>query len=97
MKKTQTRQCISCRVQLPRNSFIRILKKQHLSDNSYEVVLNPNKYEFGRSLYICRNLDCTRIALKQKKIEKILKVSQASLKNITEILNNKIIPSGVVA
>jgi len=67
------RQCISCRTQLSRDSFIRITKNK--DTNQETVVINPDKHQFGRSVYICKTKECITKAIKEKKIVKILKIS----------------------
>lgn len=90
MKKLLTRQCISCRVQATRENFFRILQKNDPSSSIHEAVLNPSKREFGRSLYICKNQSCIKTAVKKKKLEKLLKVSKASLNRLIEKLEGEV-------
>ena len=46
------------------------------------LVVNPGRHELGRSAYLCRSDDCIKRAVKEKKISRMLKVSQ----NIVEAL-----------
>ena len=48
----------------------------------YIVVLNPDKHSYGRSAYICKSLDCIKKAIKEKKISRMLKISQSHLVEI---------------
>ncbi len=70
-KKVSTRQCISCRTPLPRTSLIRLTKVSN--SQTRLVVINPNKYQFGRSAYICNTKECINKAIKEKKIAKMLR------------------------
>ncbi len=71
-KKVSTRQCISCRTPLPRTNLIRLTKVSNSSQTKL-VVINPNKYQFGRSAYICNSTECINKAIKEKKIAKMLR------------------------
>lgn len=86
-KKKLIRQCISCRKQLSREGFVRITKTYNLATGLDKVVINPNKHQFGRSVYVCKSESCIKLALKGekkgKKIEKMLRVSTKSLEEIT--------------
>ena len=77
MNKSPLRQCISCRKQLSRNGFIRLMK---VHDDSSRIIINPDKHLFGRSAYVCSSSDCIKSALKQKKIEKMLRISEKTAK-----------------
>jgi predicted RNA-binding protein YlxR (DUF448 family) len=38
-----------------------------------EIIINPTPLHFGRSFYICYNIDCINNVMKKKKLQKILK------------------------
>ena len=59
-----------------RDGFIRLTKC------SEEVILNPNKFQLGRSVYLCKSASCINLAMKEKKIPKMLRVSLKSLEKI---------------
>ena len=59
-----------------RDGFIRLTKC------SEEIVLNPNKFQLGRSVYLCKSAGCINLAIKEKKIPKMLRVSLKSLEKI---------------
>ena len=59
-----------------RDGFIRLTKCFE------EVVLNPSKFQLGRSVYICKSKGCINLALKEKKILKMLRVSPRNLETI---------------
>lgn len=72
------RQCISCRALKSREQLIRICRLF----SSKEIVINPTKYQFGRSAYICNDSECINKAIKGKKIAKMLKgVYQGDIDN----------------
>ena len=56
-----------------RDEFIRLTKC------SEGVVLNPNRFQLGRSAYICKSTSCINLAVKEKKILKMLRVSLKSV------------------
>lgn len=63
------RKCIGCDNVKDRAEMIRIMK---LYDTE-EIIINPSTRHFGRSAYICYNIDCVNKILKKKKLQKILK------------------------
>ena len=48
------RQCISCKQQFLRETLIRILKESKTGN----LILEPDKYKDGRSIYLCKNQEC---------------------------------------
>ena len=81
-KKPLIRQCISCRTQLPRDNFIRLTKAFDSVTSSEKILISPDKFHFGRSAYVCKSINCINIAMKEKKIAKMLRASVKSLENI---------------
>jgi len=95
MKKI-LRKCIYCRKVDDKKEFLRIVKLK----NNNILVDNEYKY-FGRSVYICKNINCINGAFLKKKIEKGLRVSNISqdlkeklksrlIESIEEVINEKI-------
>lgn len=80
--KKPIRQCISCRNQFPREQLIRIVKTTDSISNSTQTVLNPNKFQLGRSAYLCKNASCVNLALKGKKVEKMLRAPAKILESV---------------
>jgi len=74
------RKCIGCDTVKDRTEMIRILK---LYDTG-EAIINPSSGHFGRSFYICYNIECINKTLKKKKLQRILKKEVP--KNIIEFL-----------
>ena len=62
------RQCVFCRAYKSKEDLIRITKSK---DGSIKI--NNNSEIDGRSVYICKNVECVQNALKKKKIEGSLK------------------------
>lgn len=63
------RQCCFCREIKEKSELIRITKDYKTSK---VLINNENKIQ-GRSVYICKNIECIEKALKKKKIEHSLK------------------------
>jgi len=63
------RKCIGCANVKNRVEMVRIMK---LYDTG-EIIINPTSRHFGRSYYVCCNIECVNKILKKKKIHKILK------------------------
>lgn len=82
--KEVKRKCQGCFDVKDRNSLIKITK---LSDGRLKI--NPSSKELGRSIYICKNLDCIKLAIKKKRIKQALKYSNQEeiLKIENELLN----------
>lgn len=75
------RKCISCGELKPIENLIKITK-EHDSGN---IVIQPNSKTFGRSVYLCYNESCIKMALK-KGINKPLKtnISREDLKGLLD-------------
>lgn len=80
MSKVILRKCISCNQLIDRAALLRITKLY----DSHEVIIAPNSKQFGRSLYLCYNIECIQLAIKKKKLQKFLR------KELTEELILKI-------
>lgn len=68
MKNEIQRKCQACAKILNREDLIKITK---LPDNTLKI--NPSSKEVGRSMYVCKNLDCVKILIKKKRIKGALK------------------------
>jgi len=69
IKKINFRKCVGCDTLKDRAQMIRIMK---LHDTG-EIIINPTSRHFGRSLYICYNIECVNITQKKKKLQKLFK------------------------
>ncbi len=63
------RQCASCRKIKNKEDLIKITKDFKTSD----VKVNQENKVQGRSVYICKNIECIEKAFKKNKIEQLLK------------------------
>lgn len=63
------RKCVGCDTVKDRAEMIRIMK---LYDTG-EIIINPTSRHFGRSCYICYNIECISKIIKRKKLQKIFK------------------------
>ena len=91
MQKEIKRKCQGCLKLINRDELIKITK---LPDGKLKI--NPNSYELGRSVYVCKNEECIKQFIKKKKIKSALKFSnqeeilrvENELKNSDFVLNN---------
>ena len=60
------RKCIACRKTINRDNLIKITK----DFKTEEIILSPEKNNFGRSAYICKNQDCINEAFKKDRLSK---------------------------
>lgn len=60
--------CQGCRQVLDREKLIKITKIDNKS-----LKINPNSKELGRSIYVCKKLDCIKALIKKKRIKTGLK------------------------
>lgn len=70
------RKCQGCQKLFSRSELIKITK---LTDGTLKI--NPSSKELGRSVYVCKNLECVKNFIKKKKLKTALKYS-----NMDEIL-----------
>lgn len=63
------RKCIGCDQFKEKIELIRIMNES----NTTNIIVDPESNVFGRSVYICKNLDCVENAFKKMKISKFLK------------------------
>ena len=63
------RMCVSCRKRCSKDELIRISKNQN------GPVVDQNKNEKSRAIYVCKQEKCIKILKKSKAIERFLKIS----------------------
>ena len=63
------RKCVGCQKIFERTSLIRIM----FEFSSEKVLINPPEKHYGRSVYLCKNDECLKNALKKNKLSKSLK------------------------
>ena len=79
MKNIRT--CIACRAKKEKSEFLRIVAKDKIA------VLDSNKKENSRGIYICNSKECINKLLKIKDISKCIKIDTTS-ESIKELLKN---------
>lgn len=65
-----TRMCIICRDRKPKTSLLRIVL-----DKSNKIVIDEDRKQNTRGLYICPKKECIEKLLKRKNIESMFKAS----------------------
>ena len=73
------RKCCACGKIVNRNELIKILKEHKTG----KIIINPNNKQFGRSMYLCKNEECLKTAIKKKRLKHLSE-------NEIEILNREI-------
>ena len=68
-KKQPQRQCIGCRQMKDKKSLVRIIK------NEQGIMLDETGKKNGRGAYLCYDAACLEKAMKNKGLERSLKVS----------------------
>ncbi len=69
-KKIPLRQCVGCNEMKSKKEMLRILKTAE-----EEVILDATGKLNGRGAYLCKNEECLKKAIKQKGIERSLKMN----------------------
>ena len=63
------RKCQACNIKQDRSLMIKITKTKD------GLKINPNSKELGRSIYVCKNIECIKKLIKKKRIKTGLKYS----------------------
>lgn len=69
MKKAPFRQCVGCGQMVSKKEMIRVIKTPE-----DEITVDVTGKKNGRGAYICHNVECLTKALKNKGLERSLKV-----------------------
>lgn len=69
MQHIPQRMCVACRKMQPQNELIRFVK----DNNTGNVELDCEKKRFGRGAYVCKNVDCIKLAMRKKGLERHFK------------------------
>lgn len=69
-KKIPLRQCVGCNEMKSKKEMLRVLKT-----TEDEVILDTTGKANGRGAYLCKNAECLKKAIKQKGIERSLKMN----------------------
>lgn len=64
-----SRRCAGCSKIKDRKDLIKI------TNSAQGIIVNPNSFTFGRSVYLCYNNSCIENAFKKNKLAKFLKTS----------------------
>ncbi len=70
VKKVPMRQCLGCKQLKPKKELIRVVK-----NSEGEVSIDLVGKKAGKGAYICRSVDCFRLARKSKGFERSLSCS----------------------
>lgn len=73
-KKIPMRQCVGCRELKPKKDMIRVIKTAAEDEISSQIVLDATGRKNGRGAYVCPNSECLRMAIKNKGLERSLKM-----------------------
>ena len=70
VKKIPMRQCTGCREMRSKREMIRVIKT---AEN--EICIDATGRKNGRGAYICPNMECLRLAMKNRGLERSLKTA----------------------
>ena len=68
-KKIPTRRCLGCGEHFPKNTLIRVLRTPE-----GEILLDLTGKKNGRGAYLCKSAECLSMAMKNKGLERSLKM-----------------------
>ena len=72
------RKCQGCNIKQDRNLMIKI------TTLTQGLKINPSSKELGRSIYVCKNIECIKKLIKRKRIKIALKYSNQEQISIVE-------------
>lgn len=83
------RRCIGCNEIKNSENMIKITK----NFENGEILINPDKFHFGRSIYICKSENCLNTAFKKENVSKKLKknLTKEEKENIKAVLNTMVV------
>lgn len=70
VKKVPMRQCTGCREMKSKREMIRVIRT---TEN--EICIDATGRKNGRGAYICPNMDCLKLAIKNRGLERSLKTA----------------------
>lgn len=70
VRKVPLRKCVGCQEQSPKRDLIRVV---HTPEG--EVKLDFTGKQNGRGVYLCKKLECLKVARKRKSLERAIKTS----------------------
>lgn len=86
VKKIPMRKCTGCNEMKEKKAMMRVLKCEE------GIVLDTSGKKNGRGAYLCKSADCLKKAIKNKGLERSLKV--AIPKEVYEVLEKEFCESG---
>ncbi len=83
------RRCLGCNEIKNREEMIKLTKDYKTG----EILINSDKFHFGRSIYLCKCETCINTAFKKDRISRNLKkfLSKEEKENIRTVLNSIIV------
>ncbi len=69
-----------------RDDLIRLTKIENEILEIKEVIVNPDRFQLGRSIYLCKSAQCINLAIKEKKIQKMLRTSTENIEKVISSL-----------
>ena len=83
------RRCIGCNEIKDSKEMLRLTK----NFKSGEIIINPDRFNFGRSVYICKSEICINTAFKKDRVFKNLKksITKEEKENIKTVLNDMVV------
>lgn len=68
-KKRPERMCVGCQQMKEKKQLTRVVKPKE-----GDIAIDPSGKMAGRGAYICKDMECLKIAKKNKKLERSLKI-----------------------
>lgn len=75
-----------------RDGLIRLTKIKNEILEIKEVVVNPDRFQLGRSVYLCKSAQCINLAIKEKKIQKMLRTSTENIEKVISSIEKTFSP-----
>lgn len=73
-KKIPMRQCVGCREMKAKKDMIRVIKTMSEDETESRILLDATGRKNGRGAYVCPNGECLKTAIKNKGLERSLKM-----------------------
>lgn len=86
-KKIPMRQCVGCREMKAKKDMIRVIKTATEEESESQILLDTTGRKNGRGAYICANGECLATAIKNKGLERSLKMPIP--KDVYEVLTKE--------
>lgn len=73
-KKIPMRQCVGCREMKAKREMIRVIRTAEEDETASRILLDVTGRKNGRGAYICPNSTCLQAAIRNKGLERSLKM-----------------------